>query len=130
MDGKVCLALTLKPWESRIISIERDNKEYNVRNIIEVGLQWSSKDESAFAKPVTQLRNIRVINCHGSGDTMGEFHGFVVDPIKRDVFHFENCSFKTLVGLKVSVEMPVFPNSRGGVRKEIPQLSPSKCRVR
>ena len=28
------------------------------------------------------------------------------------------------------VEMPVFPNSRGGVRKEIPQLSPSKCRVR
>lgn len=86
---------------------------------------------------------------------MGEFHGFVVDPIKRDVFHFENCSFKTLVGLKVSdadidfegmtfevergpkfiqpgdaVEMPVFPNSRGGVRKEIPQLSLSKCRVR
>lgn len=75
----------------------------NVRNIFDVNLDWrpgSQRNiEIEYSDPVTVLRNITVRNVRGSGKSMGQFNGFSVAPIGKDVFHIENCSFRTETGL-------------------------------
>ena len=121
----------------------------NVRNIFDISLEWMAgrigDKEIVYSDPVTQYHNINVINCHGSGVNMGSFHGFKVDPLPSDVFHFENCSFTAGTPLRVTnaeldttgLEMKVdeslkdtFPGTREGARKNVPQLSPDKSRVK
>ncbi len=77
----------------------------HVRNIFDVNLEWRPGSDRnrviEYSDPVTQLRNITVRNVHGDGRTMGHIHGFASDPINKDVFHFENCSFHTETGLSL-----------------------------
>ena len=77
----------------------------DVRNIFDVSLEWKAGNDHRvipYSDPVTQLRNVRIIDCHGSGQTLGTVHGFPVDPIRADVFHFENCHFSAGTGLRVA----------------------------
>ena len=78
----------------------------DVRNIFDVSLEWKSSSERnkviPYSDPVTQLKNVRLVNCSGSGRSMGTVHGFPVDPIRPDVFHFENCHFQAETGLRVA----------------------------
>lgn len=49
VDSKVRLSMTLKPWESRIISIEKGTKEYNVRKF---GVKGNGVSETAAIQAV------------------------------------------------------------------------------
>ena len=72
--------------------------------IIDVNLDWSGGNKSevpGYSDPVTQMRNIRIINCHGFGERLGQIRGYDCDPFKSDVFHFENCSFEVQSGMNV-----------------------------
>lgn len=154
IDGDNWAPMRFKSQPARggvVENITFENLEIeNVRNIFDVSLEWMSGRGGSsveYSVPVTQLRNVTVRNCHGSGVTMGTFHGFKVDPLTKDVFHFENCSFTAMVPLKIAnadidftgmemiietngKEIPKFPSAREGVRPDVPQLAPDKSRVK
>ena len=72
--------------------------------IIDVNLDWTGGNKSevpGYSDPVTQLRNIRIINCHGFGERLGQIRGFDCDPFKSDAFYFENNSFEVQSGMNI-----------------------------
>ena len=84
----------------------------NVRNVFDVSLEWRSNAERdrvfVYADPVTRLKNVTVRRVSGDAQTMGHFYGFGCDPIARDVFRFEDCSFtagKDLVVNNASIDL-------------------------
>ena len=77
-----------------------------VRNVFDVSLEWRSNAERdrvfEYADPVTRLERVTVRRVSGSAASMGHFRGFERDPIRRDVFRFEDCSFTAGKELEIS----------------------------
>lgn len=79
-------------------NITFDNIEFdNVKNVFDVNMEWMvgkiGDKQTVYVNPLTKLRNITLRNCRGNAENIGHIIGYKSDPIKNDVFHFENCHF-------------------------------------